>query len=48
MVLPHRWRLIPMAFDAPLSTDYWDNDGSPEFQSMMKRLESEAMVLQNE
>ena len=48
MVLPHRWRLIPMAFDAPLSTEYWDNDGTPEFQAMMKRLEAEAMVLQYE
>ena len=46
MVLPHRWRLIPMSFDSPLSTDYWDDDGTPEYRAMFKRLEAEKIVLE--
>ena len=48
MGLPHRWRLIPMSFDSPLSTDYWDDDGTPEYRAMFKRLEAEDMVLKTE
>ena len=48
MVLPHRWRLIPLSFDSPLSTDYWDDDGTPEYRAMFKRLEAEEMVLKTE
>ena len=46
MVLPDRWRLIPLSFDAPITTDYWDDDGSPEYRAMFGRLETEQMVLQ--
>jgi hypothetical protein len=48
MVLPHRWRLIPMSFDAPLATEYWDDDGSAEYKAMFRRLEAEDMVLEKE
>ena len=42
------WRrdLVPMSYDAPITTDYWDDDGSPEFRAMMSRLETEGMVLE--
>ena len=47
MVLPVRARrLPPMSYDAPLSTEYWDDDGSPEFKSMMARLEQEFVILE--
>ena len=46
MVLPHRWRLIPMSFDSPLSTDYWDDDGTPEYRAIFKRLETEKILLE--
>ena len=48
MVLPNRWRLIPMSFDAPVTTEYWDDDGSGEYKAMFKRLKAEEMVLQTE
>ena len=48
MVLPNRWRRIPLSFDSPLRTEYWDDDGSPEYRAMFKRLEAEEMVLEKE
>ena len=44
LVMPNK-RLIPMSFAAPLTTEYWDEDGSPEFNAMYKRLKTEEMVL---
>lgn len=49
MVLPVRTRrLPPMKYDAPLSTEYWDNDDSTEFQNMMARLEKEDVVIEQQ
>ena len=48
MVLPNRWRLIPLSFDSPLTTEYWDDDGSPEYQAMFKRVEAEQMVIEKQ
>ncbi len=48
MVLPNRRRLIPLSFDAPITTEYWDDDGSPEYAAMFKRLETEQMVLEKQ
>ncbi len=48
MVLPNRWWLIPLSFDAPVTTEYWDDDRAPEFRAMFKRLEAEGMVLAKE
>lgn len=45
MVLPHIRRLIPMAFDAPIATEYWDDDGSAEYKAMFERIQAEDMVL---
>ena len=38
--------LVPMGFDASVSTEYWDDDGSPEFAAMRARLEKEEMILE--
>ena len=48
MVLPNGRRLIPFAFDAPITTEYWDDDGSAEYRAMFKRLQAEKMVLVKE
>ena len=48
MVLPNRWRLIPLSFDSPVTTEYWDDDGSPEYRAMFNRLETEQMVFEKE
>ena len=47
MVLPVRAReLPPMSYDAPLSSTYWDDDGTPEFKEIMARLEREGVILE--
>ena len=47
MVLPVRARkLPPMSYDTPVSTEYWDNDGSAEFEEMFARIEREGLVLE--
>ena len=48
LILPDRWRLLPLSFDSPVSTEYWDDDGSPEYKAMFQRLEKEEMVLERE
>ena len=37
---------MPMSFAAPLRSDYWDDDGSDEFNAMMARIEREGAVLE--
>jgi hypothetical protein len=34
MVRPDRRRLISMSYAAPIRTDYWDDDGTPEYRAM--------------
>ncbi len=46
MVRPDRKRLITMSYDAPILTEYWDDDGTPEYKEMLARLEQEGMVLE--
>ena len=46
MVRPDRKRLIPMSYDAPISTEYWDDDGTREYKEMFARIEREGMVLE--
>ena len=46
MVRPDRRRMIPMSYDAPIETDYWDDDGTPEYRAMFERLEREGIVLE--
>ena len=45
MVRPDRRRLIPMSYASPVTTDYWDDDGSAEYRAMFKRIEHEGVVL---
>ena len=46
-MLPVRAReLPPMSYDAPLSSTYWDDDGTPEFKEIMARLEREGVILE--
>ena len=45
MVRPDRRRLIPMSYASPISTEYWDDDGSREYRTMLARIEREGMVL---
>ena len=37
---------LPMSYASPITTEYWDNDGSPEFKQMYERIEREGMVLE--
>jgi hypothetical protein len=48
MVRPDKRRLITLSYDAPLSTEYWDPDGTPAFKTMLERLEREGMVLERQ
>ncbi len=46
MVLPVRARALPpMSYDQPISTEYWDDDGSAEYKQMLTRIEKEGVVL---
>ncbi len=45
MVRPDRSRLIPLRYDLPVSTEYWDDDSSAEYTAMFKRIEREGVVL---
>ena len=46
MVRPDTRRLMPMSYVSPIATDYWDDDGSPEYSAMFERIEREGMVLE--
>lgn len=48
MVRPDKRRLITLSYDAPLSTEYWDPDGTPAFKTMFERLAREGMVLERQ
>ena len=46
MVRPDCRKFVPMSYDAPISTEWWDSDGTLEFSAMMERLKREGMVLE--
>ncbi|MBT4098959.1 MAG: hypothetical protein HOM68_06920 [Gemmatimonadetes bacterium] len=48
MVRPDHRREITMSYDAPIETQYWDDDGSPEYRAMLERLEREGMFLERD
>ena len=48
MVRPDRSRLIPMRYTAPISTTYWDDDGTSEYRATFERIEREGVVLERE
>lgn len=37
---------VPLSYAAPLSTAWWDNDGSPKYAKMFRRLKREGVVLE--
>lgn len=48
MVRPDRRRgMVPMSYDAPIATDYWDDDGTEAYRDMFARIEREGVVLEN-
>jgi L-alanine-DL-glutamate epimerase-like enolase superfamily enzyme len=46
MVRPDIRRLLPLSYTSPVSTDYWDDDGTPEYKNMFARIEREGVVLE--
>jgi L-alanine-DL-glutamate epimerase-like enolase superfamily enzyme len=46
MVRPDRSRLIPMSYVSPITTEYWDDDGTTAYQQMFARIEKEGIVLE--
>ena len=46
MVRPDYRRLVPMSYMSPLTTDWWDDDGSAEYRAMFARIEREGIVLE--
>jgi len=46
MVRPDRRRQVTLSYAAPISTEYWDDDGSSAFAALKARLEREGMVLE--
>jgi len=45
MVRPDKRRLIPMSYNSPVTTEYWDDDGSAAYKLMFQRIEREGVVL---
>ena len=46
MVRPDVNRLIPMSYASLISTEYWDDDGTPEYKTMFERIERDGIVLE--
>ncbi len=47
MVRPDRRRgMVPMSYDAPITTEYWDDDDTAEYREMFARIEREGVVLE--
>jgi hypothetical protein len=46
LVRPDLSRLLPMRYAEPITTEYWDDDGTPEYAAMIGRLDKEGVVLE--
>lgn len=46
MVRPDGKRLIPMSYASPISTEYWDDDGSAPYKELAARLERDGIVVE--
>ncbi|MDA0660764.1 MAG: mandelate racemase/muconate lactonizing enzyme family protein [Planctomycetota bacterium] len=46
MVRPDSRKFVTMGYDSPITTEWWDPDGTPAFNMMMKRLREEGMILE--
>ena len=45
MVRPDRRKLLPFSYDAPLSSEWWDDDGSKNYREMFERITKQGVVL---
>jgi len=46
MVRPDVRRLLPLSYVSPVTTEYWDDDGTAEYRAMFARIEREGVVLE--
>ena len=46
LVRPDRQRQITLSYDSPIESEYWDDDGTEEYQAMFARLEREGTILE--
>ena len=46
MVRPDVRKLIPMSYTSPISSDWWDDDGSKEYREMFQRITRDGIVLE--
>ena len=46
MVRPDRRKLLPFSYDAPVSTEWWDDDGSKMYKEMFSKIQKHGVVLE--
>ena len=46
LVRPDRGRHVTLSYASPISTEYWDDDGSASYRAMFERLEREGVVME--
>ena len=46
LVRPDRERLVPMSYQSPLTTEWWDDDGSVAYRNMFDRIVREGIVIE--
>ncbi|MFP6762085.1 MAG: mandelate racemase/muconate lactonizing enzyme family protein, partial [Planctomycetaceae bacterium] len=46
MVRPDVRKLIPMSYQSPISTTWWDDDGTPEYRAAFQRIEQDGIILE--
>jgi len=46
MVRPDQKRLIPLSYASPITTEYWDDDGTSAYQAVRERLGREGAILE--
>jgi hypothetical protein len=46
MVRPDVRKLIPMSYQSPISTTWWDDDGTPEYRAVFQRIEQDGIILE--
>ena len=46
MVRPDVRRLMPMSYASPLTTEYWDDDGSADYRNTFRKIEQQGAVLE--
>ena len=46
MVRPDKRKLLPFSYDAPLSSQWWDDDGTKKYREMFARIQKRGVVLE--